>query len=221
MNELQPCIWTARQDPLEALLPEAATAAAAGYAHTLLLGESGAVWAVGSNQFGQLGLGREGGAAQPHPRLVRALRGAALRGAARTAGLLLQGLRPALHATATACAAGHPLLFHRFPTSCGSRSRALAAAPAAHAPGCARPCCSTADMRMHAAMPSGLSCLSSRPAGGRGALMRHACPCMAGTAVSAHRLGGVRHGLAADCVGPRGRPVVPAGGQGGPRCQPP
>ena len=61
--------------PMETLLPEAATAAAAGYSHTLLLGESGSVWAVGSNTHGQLGLGREGGTMQPYPRLVRALRG--------------------------------------------------------------------------------------------------------------------------------------------------
>ena len=59
------------------LLPEAATAAAAGYSHTLLLGESGAVWATGGNAHGQLGLGRDGGAGQPYPRLVHALRGAA------------------------------------------------------------------------------------------------------------------------------------------------
>ena len=57
------------------LLPEAATAVAAGYSHTLLLGESGSVWAAGSNAHGQLGLGRDGGAMQPYPRLVRALRG--------------------------------------------------------------------------------------------------------------------------------------------------
>ena len=60
---------------MEALLPEAATAAATGYSHTLLLGESGSVWAVGSNAHGQLGLGREGGSTQPYPRLVRALCG--------------------------------------------------------------------------------------------------------------------------------------------------
>lgn len=64
-----------QQMPTETLLPEAATAAAAGYSHTLLLGESGSLWAVGSNTHGQLGLGRDGSTVQPYPRLVRALRG--------------------------------------------------------------------------------------------------------------------------------------------------
>ncbi len=171
------CIWTARQDPLEALLPEAATAAAAGYAHTLLLGESGAVWAVGSNQFGQLGLGREGGAAQPHPRLVRALRGAALRGTRPHGCFAWRGLQPALHATGPAC--GYPLPFHRFAMPCGCHSRALAAAHAAHALGCAQPCCSTADMRMHAAMLSRLAC-PVQPSSGRKEGARVSCKLMHG-----------------------------------------
>ena len=47
--------------PQEVALPERAVAVAAGYFHTLCLGESGAVWAFGCNGKGQLGAGPEGG----------------------------------------------------------------------------------------------------------------------------------------------------------------
>ncbi len=41
--------------PAEVPLPERCVALAAGYFHTLCLGESGAVWAFGCNGKGQLG----------------------------------------------------------------------------------------------------------------------------------------------------------------------
>lgn len=47
--------------PAEVPLPERCVALAAGYFHTLCLGESGAVWAFGCNGKGQLGAGPEGG----------------------------------------------------------------------------------------------------------------------------------------------------------------
>lgn len=58
--------------PQEVALPERAVAVAAGYFHTLCLGESGAVWAFGCNGKGQLGLGKEVVLAR-EPRLVAAL----------------------------------------------------------------------------------------------------------------------------------------------------
>ena len=45
------------QVPREVLLPEGVTHVAAGNGHTLFLTESSSVWAVGSNSYGQLGLG--------------------------------------------------------------------------------------------------------------------------------------------------------------------
>lgn len=60
--------------PQEVPLPEKAVAVAAGYFHTLCLGESGAVWAFGCNGKGQLGLGADVVLAR-EPRLVAALRG--------------------------------------------------------------------------------------------------------------------------------------------------
>ncbi len=60
--------------PQEVPLPERAVAVAAGYYHTLCLGESGAVWAFGCNGKGQLGLGKDVVLA-PEPRLVAALQG--------------------------------------------------------------------------------------------------------------------------------------------------
>jgi len=57
------------------LLPEGVTAVAAGSRHTLMLGESGDVWAVGSNSSGQLGLGPKFGGSSPAPRRVPALAG--------------------------------------------------------------------------------------------------------------------------------------------------
>ena len=65
------------QDPREALLPEPIAATAAGHHHTLCLSESGTVWCMGANTFGQLGIGREF-ARSSLPRLVRALSGADL-----------------------------------------------------------------------------------------------------------------------------------------------
>ena len=66
MNELQM--------PQEMLLPEAVTSIAAGSRHTLFLGESGDVWAVGSNSNGQLGLGSQIDCS-PAPRRLPALAG--------------------------------------------------------------------------------------------------------------------------------------------------
>ena len=63
------------QEPLEMLLPEGVVAVAAGSRHTLMLGESGDVWAVGSNANGQLGLGPKFGAGSPAPRRIAALAG--------------------------------------------------------------------------------------------------------------------------------------------------
>jgi alpha-tubulin suppressor-like RCC1 family protein len=58
----------------EVPLPERAVAAAAGHRHTLVVTESGAVWAFGDDRHGQLGLGR-GTVAAAAPRLLPALRG--------------------------------------------------------------------------------------------------------------------------------------------------
>ena len=62
------------QTPQEVLLPEALKAAAAGHQHTLCLSESGAVWCMGSNSFGQLGVGSTSHGSSI-PRLVKALEG--------------------------------------------------------------------------------------------------------------------------------------------------
>ena len=50
--------------PAEVPLPERCVALAAGYFHTLCLGESGAVWAFGCNGKGQLGAWAEAGSVQ-------------------------------------------------------------------------------------------------------------------------------------------------------------
>lgn len=47
--------------PAEVPLPERCVALAAGYFHTLCLGESGSVWAFGCNGKGQLGAQRRRG----------------------------------------------------------------------------------------------------------------------------------------------------------------
>lgn len=61
--------------PAEVPLPERATALAAGYFHTLAVGESGAVWAWGCNGQGQLGLGKDAPVLVREPRMVKALQG--------------------------------------------------------------------------------------------------------------------------------------------------
>ncbi|PSC71361.1 ultraviolet-B receptor UVR8 [Micractinium conductrix] len=58
--------------PQEVPMPERCVALAAGYFHTLALGESGAVWAFGCNGKGQLGLGKDVVLAR-EPRLVKGL----------------------------------------------------------------------------------------------------------------------------------------------------
>lgn len=60
------------------LLPEAASAVSAGSYHTLFLAESGDVWACGSNNNGQLGLGNDIECAHA-PRRIPALAGLSLR----------------------------------------------------------------------------------------------------------------------------------------------
>lgn len=65
------CSW---QAPTEVLLPEAVTSVAAGHYHTLCLSESGAIWCMGSNEFGQLGVGAKNPPLHV-PRLVKALSG--------------------------------------------------------------------------------------------------------------------------------------------------
>lgn len=60
--------------PAEVPLPERCVAVAAGYFHTLCLGESGAVWAFGCNGKGQLGLG-DNVVLVREPRMVKALQG--------------------------------------------------------------------------------------------------------------------------------------------------
>ena len=71
------------------LLPEAIVGIAAGGQHTLLLAESGSVWATGSNSRGQLGLGKAAPAASLRPHRIPALAGgprlAALRRSPNTA----------------------------------------------------------------------------------------------------------------------------------------
>ena len=57
------------------LLPEAIVGVAAGGQHTLLLAESGSVWATGSNSRGQLGLGKSAPAASLRPHRIPALAG--------------------------------------------------------------------------------------------------------------------------------------------------
>ena len=56
------------------LVPEPVVAVAAGYYHTLALAESGNVWAWGTNDKGQLGVGSDISAAS-EPRLLKALQG--------------------------------------------------------------------------------------------------------------------------------------------------
>ena len=65
--------------PGEVPLPERCTALAAGYFHTLAIGESGALWAWGCNGKGQLGLGKDAVLVR-EPRLVKALQGARTQG---------------------------------------------------------------------------------------------------------------------------------------------
>jgi alpha-tubulin suppressor-like RCC1 family protein len=60
--------------PQEVPLPEPATAVAAGYNHTLCLGESGSVWSFGCNGRGQLGVGRDI-VLQREPRMVQGMQG--------------------------------------------------------------------------------------------------------------------------------------------------
>lgn len=60
--------------PAEVPLPERCVALAAGYFHTLCLGESGSVWAFGCNGKGQLGLGKDVVLVR-EPRMVKALQG--------------------------------------------------------------------------------------------------------------------------------------------------
>ena len=62
------------QVPQEVLVPEPVVAVAAGYFHTLALAESGNVWAWGSNDKGQLGIGHDVAQAN-EPRLVKTLQG--------------------------------------------------------------------------------------------------------------------------------------------------
>jgi hypothetical protein len=57
------------------LLPEGVVGVAAGSRHTLMLVESGDVWAVGNNASGQLGLGPKSGPSSPAPRRIPALAG--------------------------------------------------------------------------------------------------------------------------------------------------
>jgi alpha-tubulin suppressor-like RCC1 family protein len=69
----------------EVPLPERAVAAAVGHRHTLVVTESGAVWAFGDDRHGQLGLGRGGGGNGDDgaaPRLLQALRGSPIVGVA-------------------------------------------------------------------------------------------------------------------------------------------
>ena len=57
------------------LLPEATTAVAAGSQHTLMLAESGDLWAVGNNRRGQLGLGKGSSSISHWPHRIPALVG--------------------------------------------------------------------------------------------------------------------------------------------------
>ena len=56
------------------MVPEAIMQASAGYYHTLCLSEAGNIWSMGSNEHGQLGLGKDL-ACSASPRLVKALAG--------------------------------------------------------------------------------------------------------------------------------------------------
>ncbi|GAB4821915.1 hypothetical protein N2152v2_008961 [Parachlorella kessleri] len=60
--------------PQEVLVPEPVVAVAAGYYHTLALAESGNVWAWGTNDKGQLGVGSDVPSAG-EPRLLKTLQG--------------------------------------------------------------------------------------------------------------------------------------------------
>lgn len=59
----------------EILLPERAVGVAAGSEHTLVLAESGDVWALGRNHFGQLGIGQAAQLIQDIPHRISALAG--------------------------------------------------------------------------------------------------------------------------------------------------
>ena len=72
--------------PQEVPLPEPATAVAAGYNHTLCLGESGSVWSFGCNGMGQLGVGKDV-VLQREPRMVLGMQGEHVLVPAATAGL--------------------------------------------------------------------------------------------------------------------------------------
>eukprot|EP00798_Chlamydomonas_sp_ICE-L_P013341 gene13341-19182_t len=62
--------------PIEVGLPDAVKQVAAGEHHTLCLTTSGDVWAFGSNECGQLGVGQDADIRQVEPRLVKSLKGA-------------------------------------------------------------------------------------------------------------------------------------------------
>ncbi|GAX82152.1 hypothetical protein CEUSTIGMA_g9580.t1 [Chlamydomonas eustigma] len=61
--------------PLEVGLPDAIRAVSAGEHHTLCVTTSGEVWAFGSNECGQLGIGQEFEHKYVEPRLVKQLKG--------------------------------------------------------------------------------------------------------------------------------------------------
>ena len=63
------------QVPQEVPVPEPILQAAAGHHFTLLLAESGNLWACGNNTRGQLGLGSKAGPEVREPRRVKALGG--------------------------------------------------------------------------------------------------------------------------------------------------
>lgn len=63
------------QVPQEVPVPEPILQAAAGHHFTLLLAQSGNLWACGNNARGQLGLGSKLGPEVREPRRVKALEG--------------------------------------------------------------------------------------------------------------------------------------------------
>ncbi|KAI8464458.1 MAG: regulator of chromosome condensation 1/beta-lactamase-inhibitor protein II [Monoraphidium minutum] len=73
-NDLKHC-----GEPTEVILPDRIASVQAGEAHTLAVSASGEIWAAGCNSDGQLGLGDEYGARNAEFRLVRGLRGRAVR----------------------------------------------------------------------------------------------------------------------------------------------